>query len=174
MEEKVILVDEHDHTIGEMEKLKAHQEGVLHRAFSILIFNTKGEILLQKRAQSKYHSGGLWTNTCCSHPRPGESIIDAANRRLVEEMGIEADLQFQYKFIYQVVLENDLIEYEYDHVLTGQFDGEPQLNPEEAEDWKYIDPEFVENDLTQNPEDYTFWFKAIVDKGLTPIVPNTL
>jgi len=161
--EHVILVDEDDHETGTMEKMEAHRKGVLHRAFSILLFNSKGELLLQKRSSKKYHSGGLWTNTCCSHPFPGESIIQAANRKLKQEMGIDLYPEFAFKFIYRVSLDHHLIEYEYDHVLLGQFDGEPGINPDEVEDWKFTNIGSVKKEIEANPESYTYWFKAIIN-----------
>ena len=135
--EHVILVDEADREIGTMEKLEAHQKGLLHRAFSILIFNSKGEMLIQKRAQSKYHSGGLWTNACCSHPLPNEDIEIAVKRRLKFEMGIEITPIFSYKFTYRTALDRDLIEYEVDHVFKGIYDGHPTINKDEVEDLKF-------------------------------------
>src|SRR6187549_163631 len=144
--EKVILVNEHDNAIGSMEKLEAHQRGLLHRAFSILLFNSKGEVLLQKRSKQKYHSGGLWTNTCCSHPHPDEAMADATRRKLKQEMGIDIKPEFIYKFIYKANLDNNLIEYEYDHVFTGQFDGIPDVNADEVEDWKFIDIQKLRKD----------------------------
>lgn len=160
--EHVILVDTHDNPIGTMEKLEAHQKALLHRAFSILIFNEKGELLLQKRAQGKYHSGGLWTNTCCSHPLPGEMMEDATKRKLLQEMGIETDLEFVYKFIYKADLEKNLTEHEYDYVFIGQFDGTPIINPEEVEDWKYISLSKLRDNIRENPDQYTAWFKLIM------------
>jgi isopentenyl-diphosphate delta-isomerase len=161
--EKVILVDELDHEIGVMEKLEAHQKGVLHRAFSIFLFNSKGQLLLQKRAKNKYHSAGLWTNACCSHPLPNESVTDAAYRKLKQEMGIELQTSYVYKFIYKITLENNLVEHEYDYVLKGIYDGEPSINKEEAEDWKYVDLKELQNDIQKNPEAYTHWFKLILN-----------
>ena len=140
-EEKVILVDKNDNQVGLMPKLEAHEKGLLHRAFSIFIFNSKYELLLQKRASSKYHSGGLWTNTCCSHPREGEDTLDAANRRLDEEMGIKTSLRKVYDFIYKAELDNQLTEHEFDHVFYGVFDNDPILNKDEAEDFKWVDME---------------------------------
>lgn len=160
--EEVILVDEQDREIGTMEKMAAHQAGRLHRAFSILIFNSKGELLLQQRALSKYHSGGLWTNTCCSHPRPGESLTQAAQRKLYQEMGFTCDLAFSHKFLYQVELDNNLIEHEWDHVLIGQYDGELRLNEDEAMAWKYMALEEVKRDAKARPQQYTLWFKLIL------------
>ena len=160
----VILVDKEDNQIGLMEKMEAHQKGLLHRAFSVLIFNERGEILLQKRASSKYHSGGLWTNACCSHPLPDEELVDATKRRLIEEMGIRTKPKFLFKFIYKAELDNDLVEYEYDHVFTAVYNEAPVLNPEEAEDWKYVDVNSLKDDIKKNPNDYTVWFKIIVDR----------
>ena len=158
-EEKVILVDKNDNQVGLMPKLEAHEKGVLHRAFSIFIFNSKYELLLQKRASSKYHSGGLWTNTCCSHPREGEDILDAANRRLDEEMGIKTSLRKVYDFIYKAELDNQLTEHEFDHVFYGVFDNDPILNKNEAEDFKWVDMETLNNDIIKNEDNYTVWFK---------------
>ena len=137
--ENVILVDKNDNQVGLMPKLEAHQKGLLHRAFSIFIFNSKYELLLQKRASSKYHSGGLWTNTCCSHPREGEETLDAANRRLIEEMGIQTSLRKVHDFIYRAELDNDLTEHEFDHVFYGVYNEDPIINKGEADDFKWID-----------------------------------
>ena len=161
--ENVILVDEKDNQVGLMPKLEAHQKGLLHRAFSVFIFNSDYKLLLQKRASSKYHSGGLWTNTCCSHPRDGEDIIDAANRRLDEEMGIKTSLRKVFDFIYTAKLDNNLIENEFDHVLYGVYDIDPILNKEEAEDFKWIDMETLKNDIENNTDQYTVWFKIAFD-----------
>jgi isopentenyl-diphosphate Delta-isomerase len=161
--ELVVLVDELDSVIGSMEKMEAHQKGVLHRAFSIVLFNSRGQLLLQKRAIEKYHSGGLWTNTCCSHPLPDETMEQATKRKLFQEMGIETELTFAYKFIYQAPLDKALIEHECDYVFTGFFDDEPKLNALEAEDWKYMDINDLQNDIQKNPQLYTAWFKLIVE-----------
>ena len=158
-EEKVILVDKNDNQVGLMPKLEAHEKGLLHRAFSIFVFNSRYELLLQKRASSKYHSGGLWTNTCCSHPREGEDTLDAANRRLDEEMGIKTSLRKVYDFIYKAELDNQLTEYEFDHVFYGVCDRDPKLNKDEAEDFKWIDMETLNNDIIKNEDNYTVWFK---------------
>jgi len=160
--EKVILVDEKDNVIGEMEKMEAHQKGLLHRAFSILLFNSRGEILLQKRSTNKYHSGGLWTNTCCSHPLPAETMQEATRRKLKQEMGIDAKTEFAYSFIYKTALDKSLIEHELDHVFTGTFDGSPAINREEVEDWKFVDLNILRKDILQNPTAYTQWFKLIL------------
>ena len=157
---EVILVDEKDNEVGKEEKLKAHQEAKLHRAFSILVFNEKKETLLQKRAKTKYHSPGLWTNTCCSHPRPGKDLLEEAKRRLKEEMGFECELKESFSFVYKADL-GDLTEYEFDHVLFGDFSGAPSINKEEADDWKWINLKDLGKDLKQSPENYTPWFKII-------------
>ena len=157
--ENVILVDENDNQVGLMPKLEAHQKGLLHRAFSIFIFNSKYELLLQKRASSKYHSGGLWTNTCCSHPREGEDTLDAANRRLIEEMGIETSLRKVHDFIYKAELDNDLTEHEFDHVLYGIYNEDPIINEDEADDFKWIDMDSLNEDIKKNRDNYTIWFK---------------
>ena len=164
MVEKVILVDEADTPIGLMEKMEAHRKGALHRAFSVFIFNSKGDLLLQQRALDKYHSAGQWTNTCCSHPRDGESTLNAAKRRLREEMGIACDLDYQFHFQYKAAFENGLIEHEIDHVLFGYTDAVPQLNPEEAADYRYVSlPELQRSILTQS-ELYTPWFKICFER----------
>jgi isopentenyl-diphosphate delta-isomerase len=163
--EMVILVDENDNPVGTMEKMEAHRQGKLHRAFSVLVYNSKGEMLLQKRAGEKYHSGGLWTNACCSHPLPGEKMEDATRRRLREEMGIDLKPTFSYSFIYKTPLEKDLIEHEFDHVYTATFDGEPLANPTEVEDWKFVTMSWLKNDIARNPDNYTYWFKMIVNRA---------
>ena len=160
--EQVVLVDEHDNEIGTMEKMEAHQKGVLHRAFSILLFNSKGELLLQKRAKSKYHSAGLWTNTCCSHPLPGESMETATQRKLEQEMGIVLQPEFAYKFIYKATLDRNLIEHEYDHVFIGTFDGAPFINKDEVDEWKYCSVDSVRKEVLENSESYTAWFRLIL------------
>jgi isopentenyl-diphosphate Delta-isomerase len=161
--EMVILVDQNDNAIGTMEKMEAHRKGELHRAFSVMIFNAKGEILLQKRASNKYHSAGLWTNACCSHPLPGERTEDATRRRLKEEMGIDLQPQFAYKFIYKTDLGQNLIEHEYDHVYVGTFNGEPAINSNEVEDWKFVSADWLKKDILHHPDHYTYWFRLIVD-----------
>lgn len=164
--EKVILVDEHDREIGLEEKLQAHIDGKLHRAISVFIFNDQQEMLLQRRALHKYHCGGLWSNTCCSHPRPGENVLAAAERRLYEEMGIRCALKKVSEFVYRAPLENGLIEHEFDHVFVGISNVDPMPNPEEACDWKWIDMDSLREDIRLNPKKYTYWFKEILDKNL--------
>ena len=146
-----------------MEKMEAHRKGALHRAFSVLVFNSRGEILVQKRAQAKYHSAGLWTNACCSHPRPNESIQQACARRLLEEMGINAHPEFAYKFVYKITLADGLIEHEVDHVFRATYDGAPIVNPEEVEDWKFVGLVELKNDVATHPENYTYWFRLILE-----------
>ncbi len=163
--EEVVLVDEKDNQVGIKEKIKAHEDGDLHRAFSVFIFNSKGQLLLQKRADSKYHSGGLWTNTCCSHPRPGESVIDAAHRKLNQEMGFDCGLQEAASFIYRVKFENGLSENEYDHVLVGRFDGEPLPNPEEVGEYAWIGMQDLADELLNNPDKYTYWLKDLFNRN---------
>jgi isopentenyl-diphosphate delta-isomerase len=161
--EHVILVDEKDLAVGTMEKMEAHRKGELHRAFSVVVYNSKGEILLQKRAKTKYHSGGLWTNACCSHPQPNESMAEATARKLKQEMGIGLHLDFAFKFIYQIKLDRNLVEHEYDHVFTGLFDGEPVVNAEEVEDWRFVNLASLRKDVAQNPDSYTYWFPIIIN-----------
>lgn len=162
--EYVILVDEQDNDIGVMEKLQAHREGRLHRAFSIFIFNAQNELLLQQRALDKYHSGGLWTNTCCSHPRPHETVKYAAHRRLFEEMGIACELSIKSSFIYQTPFENGLTEHELDYVLTGTIHTDPIINPEEVNAFRWLSLEAVRQDVARHPEQYTSWFKIALER----------
>lgn len=164
LEEHVILVDTDDNPIGNMPKLEAHEKGVLHRAFSIFIVNDKRELLLQQRALSKYHSPGLWTNTCCSHQREGETTLAAAKRRLKEEMGMEAPLEALFSFIYKAPFDNGLTEHELDHVLLGQSESNPVINPEEVHDWKWVTLDSLMHDITRQPELYTAWFKIIFNR----------
>ncbi|WP_299464808.1 isopentenyl-diphosphate Delta-isomerase [uncultured Microscilla sp.] len=161
-EEQVILVDEQDNELGTMNKLEAHQKGLLHRAFSVFVFNDQNELMLQQRAQHKYHSGGLWTNTCCSHPRPNEVLDTGIHRRLMEEMGFDCDIHYAFKFLYKAELDRGLTEHELDHVFIGHYDGTPKLNPEEACDWKYMSIEAIEQEMQEVPERYTEWFKIIL------------
>ena len=171
-EEKVILVDKEDFQLGLMPKMEAHRKGVLHRAFSIFIFNKSNSLLLQKRSKLKYHSPGLWTNTCCSHQRDGENTIEAAKRRLNEEMGFNVDIKEIFSFIYKANLKNDLIEHEFDHVLVGHTDLNPNINIKEVEDWKWVDMSFLEQDLDRNPNIYTEWFKIIFKRVKGYILPS--
>ena len=161
---EVQLVDTQDNPNGSMEKLEAHEKGLLHRALSVLIINTKKEILLQRRALGKYHSPGLWTNTCCSHPYPGENPTEAANRRLKEEMGMVADLEFAFKFQYKCDFDNGLIEHELDHVFIGETDDTPHLNTDEAMAFKWMSIEELETDMKNNQDNYTYWFKWMIEK----------
>lgn len=165
MEELVVLVDKQDKKIGLMPKMEAHEKAALHRAFSVFIFNEKGELMLQQRAAKKYHSPLLWTNTCCSHQRDGESNVEAGMRRLQEEMGFSTDLKEIFSFVYKAPMENGLTEHEYDHVMIGRFDDEPNINPEEAESYKWMTLEAVKEDMKNNPEEYTAWFKIIFNES---------
>jgi isopentenyl-diphosphate delta-isomerase len=159
MKDQVILVDNLDQEIGVMDKMEAHEKGLLHRAFSIFIINGRNEILLQRRSLNKYHSPGLWTNTCCSHPRPGENILEAASRRLMEEMGVKCPLQEKFQFSYYSKFSNGLIEHELDHVFLGTYHDEPLVNNEEVCDWKFSSIDAINIDLQSNPEQFTVWFK---------------
>lgn len=164
LEENVILVDTNDEQIGLMPKLEAHEKAVLHRAFSVFILNSKNEIMLQQRAHQKYHSPLLWTNTCCSHQREGESNIQAGSRRLFEEMGFKTELKELFHFIYKAPFDNGLTEHELDHVMIGYYDEAPVINSEEVEDWKWMLIEDVKTDIEIHPEIYTVWFKIIFDE----------
>lgn len=164
MEEYVVLVDDNDNKIGLMPKLMAHEKALLHRAFSVFIFNDKNELMLQRRALSKYHSPGLWTNTCCSHQRDHESNIEAGKRRLEEEMGFITELKEVTSFIYKAPFDNGLTEHEYDHVMVGHHNEVPTINPDEVDSWKWMDLEEVKVDINLNPSEYTAWFKIIFDK----------
>jgi len=163
-EEKVVLVNEKDEKIGLMPKMEAHEKALLHRAFSVFVFNDNNELMIQQRALHKYHSPGLWTNTCCSHQRDGENNIDAGKRRLQEEMGFSTDLKETISFIYKAPFDNGLTEHEYDHMLVGKFNDEPNINPDEVAAWKWMTMEAVEKDMKSNPAIYTEWFKIIFDK----------
>lgn len=159
---QIILVDENDKQTGEMEKLRTHQLGLLHRCFSIFIFNDRGDLLLQKRAKAKYHSGGLWSNTCCSHPTT-KDIKREAQKRLKQEMGIKCLLEEIFSFIYTAKV-GDLTEHEFDHVFVGRYNDSVKINKKEAEDFKWINLVDLKNDITQNPQNYTEWFKLIYEK----------
>ncbi|MBV5284232.1 MAG: isopentenyl-diphosphate Delta-isomerase [Paludibacter sp.] len=164
MEENVILVDEKDNEIGLMAKTEAHKKALLHRAISVFIFNSAGEWLLQRRAFNKYHSGGLWTNACCTHPFPNESNIDAANRRLKEEMGMHCALKELFSFTYKEALDNELTEHELDHVFIGTTDLIPNINSDEVAEYKYISCDDLIRDIQKNPNNYTVWFKKIIER----------
>lgn len=164
MEELLILVDENDKELGEMEKLSMHQQGLLHRAFSIFVFNSKGEFLIQQRADEKYHSAGLWSNTCCSHPRKGESTVYGCNRRLEEEMGLKCDLEFKFSFTYKIQLEDGLTEHEFDHVYFGISDESPILNVNEVKAWKYISLNNLKQQIEMFPQLYSAWLKICLPK----------
>jgi len=157
--EYVILVNKNDLPLGTMEKMEAHEKGILHRAFSVFIFNKERKVLLQRRSLEKYHSPGLWTNTVCSHPRAGEKPVDAAHRRLVEEMGFDTEVEKLFSFVYNADVGEGLREYEYDHVFTGVSNTIRKPNPEEVGDWKYMDFDELVSDVQKNPENYTVWFR---------------
>jgi isopentenyl-diphosphate delta-isomerase len=162
--EHVILVDENDNQIGLMPKIEAHEKALLHRAFSVFVFNDKNELMLQQRALHKYHSPGLWTNTCCSHQREGESNLEAGKRRLQEEMGFVTGLEESTSFIYKAPFDNGLTEHEYDHIMIGYYNAEPVINSDEVADWKWMSLEAVKGDISLHPEQYTAWFKIIFEK----------
>lgn len=157
--ELLILVDEDDNEVGTLDKVSVHQKGLLHRAFSVFIFNSKGDLLLQQRADEKYHSPGLWSNTCCSHPGKGEELATAVTRRLQEEMGMEVATQFQFSFIYRTEFEDGLKEHEFDHVYFGRTDDLPKPNASEVKDWKYLNLQKLEEEIGSNPQNYTAWLK---------------
>ncbi len=160
----VILVDHQDNETGVQDKISVHQLALLHRAFSVFVFNSKEELILQQRADGKYHSPGLWTNTCCSHPKPGETTIDACNRRLSEEMGMSCDLEFSFSFMYKCKFTNGLTEHEFDHVYVGTSDDLPILNKAEVKDWKYINLSDLEKEIETQPEKFTEWLKICFPK----------
>lgn len=172
-EEQVILVNEDDVALGQMEKLEAHEKGLLHRAVSVFIFNSSKQLLLQQRSLSKYHSGGLWTNTCCGHPRPGETTVTAAKRRLMEEMGLDCSLLPVFKFQYHTQLDQGLTEHELDHVFVGFSDKLPRPNPEEACAYRYAALADIRNDLLLRPEIYTVWFRLIMERPELPGLVKT-
>lgn len=169
MTENVILVDELDNEVGLMPKMEAHEKAVLHRAFSVFVFNDNNELMLQQRAKDKYHSPLLWTNTCCSHQRKGETNISAGKRRLQEEMGFSCELEEVFSFIYKAPFDNGLTEHELDHVMIGYYNGEPEINPEEVESFKWMLLDDVKTDIEKNPDDYTAWFKIIFERSYDKI-----
>jgi isopentenyl-diphosphate delta-isomerase len=162
--DKVILVNEFDDMVGIMDKMEVHKQGLLHRAFSIFIFNRKGEMLLQQRAFSKYHSGGLWTNACCSHPMPGEKTMDAAQRRLKEELGFEIPVEKIFDFVYKAGFDNGLTEHEFDHVFAGEYEGKINANPEEVNEVCYKEIPEIKNTMQTHPQKYTAWFHLAFPK----------
>ena len=162
MEEQVVLVSEKDEVLGVMDKMQAHENGILHRAFSVFLFNDKGEMLLQKRAADKYHSPNQWTNAVCSHPRMGETYMEAAQRRLKEELGIETPITYRFNFLYKADVGQNLWEHELDHVFTGNFEGEFKLNEEEVSEVRYISIDELDKEMSANPENFTEWFKIIL------------
>ena len=163
-EEHVILVNKDDEQIGVMPKMEAHEKALLHRAFSVFVFNSKNELMLQQRALHKYHSPGLWTNTCCSHQREGESNLQAGRRRLQEEMGFVTDLEETISFIYKAPFDNGLTEHELDHIMIGYYNEAPEINKDEVADWKWMSLEDVKMNINLHPEIYTAWFKIIFEK----------
>ena len=163
-EDKIILVNEHDDMVGTIDKMEAHKQGLLHRAFSVFIFNSKGEMLMQQRALTKYHSAGLWTNACCSHPMPGEKTIDAAQRRLMEELGFEAPIEKIFDFTYKAEFDNGLTEHEFDHVFAGEYEGEIDANPDEVKDFSYKEISEIKNMLQEHPQKFTAWFHIAFPK----------
>lgn len=168
--EFVILVDENNKEIGLMEKHEAHEKALLHRAFSVFVFNNQNELLLQQRSLNKYHSGGLWTNTCCSHPRSNETTLDAAHRRLKDEMGFECELTERFHFVYRAKLDNGLTEHELDFIYTGKFNGIPRINTNEVQAYKWLPMAKIITDVNDHPALYTAWFRIILDKYLENVV----
>jgi isopentenyl-diphosphate Delta-isomerase len=182
MNEQVILVDPHDVAVGVSEKVAAHAEGLLHRAFSVFVFDARGRMLLQRRAASKYHSGGLWSNTCCSHPRPGETTSQAAQRRLREEMGFECALAPAFSFVYHANVGDGLVEHEFDHVFVGRFDGAPVVDPDEVDAWRWAAPAEILAELQDAPARFTHWFRMAMKElgtrgflgAVTPLLADPL
>ena len=172
-EEKVTLVNSNDEPIGLMPKTEAHEKALLHRAFSVFVINSNNEMMLQQRALQKYHSPGLWTNTCCSHQRDGEENIEAGLRRLQEEMGFETPLEYLFNFIYKAPFDNGLTEHELDHVMLGRYEAEPSINPEEVASWKWMDIDLIHADLINNPANYTVWFVIIFDRFYNHLKENS-
>jgi isopentenyl-diphosphate delta-isomerase len=162
--EKVVLVDENDDPVGEMAKMEAHEKALLHRAFSVFVFNNNDELMMQQRALGKYHSPGLWTNTCCSHPRPGETVLEAGHRRLLEEMGFDCTIEKIFDFIYKAQLDHGLTEHEFDHVLFGRYDQNPDINPVEVENWKWMAMDDIDEAMKKKPEQFTVWFRIAFER----------
>lgn len=174
MSHSVVLVNEEDHTLGTAEKLRAHIEGWLHRAFSVFIFNPQGRLLVQRRNADKYHSGGLWSNTCCSHPRPGESPLNAARRRLPEEMGFKAPLEAAFQRTYHLSVGERLVEHEHNHVFVGTVhDPQVQPNAEEVSEWRWVAPSVLRDDIGTRPQQYTAWFRLLLDPVLSDTPTGT-
>ncbi|MCB2221797.1 MAG: isopentenyl-diphosphate Delta-isomerase [Bacteroidetes bacterium] len=163
-QEFVVLVDPQDQPLGKMEKMKAHEKGILHRAFSAFVFNDRNELMLQQRAFTKYHSPGLWTNTCCSHPREDELPEEAVHRRMMEEMGFDCEVRKAFDFTYKADVGQGLIEHEFDHVFIGHSNQKPNLNPDEVNDWKYSTMEDIREDMKRNPDQFTVWFRIAFDE----------
>ncbi len=178
VQDSVVLVDDADREVGVADKMEVHRTGAMHRAFSVFLFDPAGRVLLQRRALDKYHSGGLWTNTCCSHPRPLESVLDAAARRLPEEMGITAPLQWAFRFIYRADFDNGLIEHELDHVLVGRTAPadapapSPSPNPKEVADWRWVSPEQIRIELADQPDQFTVWFRLCFERAVASAQVN--
>lgn len=172
MQDHVILVDANDRPLGTAEKLAAHRAGQLHRAFSVFVLNDADELLLQRRADGKYHSGGLWSNTCCSHPRPGEATEDAARRRLVEELGFSCPLEHAFAMVYRAEVGSELVEYEYDHVFLGRWSGSPRPDPSEVSEWRWIPLDSLREEVARSPGRFTYWFRVALleldGRGLLP------
>jgi isopentenyl-diphosphate Delta-isomerase len=177
VEEKIVLVDEQDRAVGVEEKIRVHQLGALHRAFSVFVVNAEDQLMMQRRALTKYHSRGLWSNTCCGHPRPDELLEQAARRRLKEEMGFDSPLTELFAFVYRAELEDGLVENEYDHVLLGCFEGIPEPDPAEVVEWKWVNLATLSVDIEEHPESYTYWFRISFDRFLRAVAtlrPNAV
>lgn len=172
MNEQLILVDEQDNETGTMDKLSVHEKGLLHRAFSVFVFNSKSELLLQQRADGKYHSGGLWSNTCCSHPIKGEDVLNTIQRRIKDEMGIQCEAEFKFKFIYKMAFENGLTEHELDYVYFGRSDETPRPNPEEVKGWKYMSLQILSEDILVNSKNYSAWLKLCLPEVMKHFKSN--
>jgi isopentenyl-diphosphate delta-isomerase, type 1 len=166
MDDKVILVDEANQVVGVAEKMRAHRDGSLHRAFSIFVFNSTRELLIQKRSAAKYHSANLWSNTCCGHPRPNESIDKAAHRRLNEELGFDCPLKLAFTFTYKASLGSNLFEHEYDHVFIGLSDQQPSPNPSEVDEWMWVNPQALTTDVKEHSDNFTCWLKLCLERAL--------